>query len=111
MELKSLLFSPKGRLNRKAFFWTSVLVSILTSVLSVVLTIISTSIGGIISPILMVISIVISVMLIIKRWHDLDKSGWMTLTMIIPLVNLFIGLYLLFAKGTKGKNRFGESLI
>ena len=34
-----------------------------------------------------------------KRWHDLDKSGWMNLTLIIPLINLFIVLFLGFARG------------
>src|SRR5438045_1974944 len=44
----------------------------------------------------------------IKRWHDLDKSGWWTLINFIPIVG---GLWTLFEcgslKGTDGENRFG----
>ncbi|WP_166111728.1 DUF805 domain-containing protein [Pseudoalteromonas sp. Z9A5] len=48
----------------------------------------------------------------IKRWHDLNKSGWMTLCLLIPFIGA-IGcmIYLGFAKGKKDKNRFGEALI
>lgn len=44
----------------------------------------------------------------IKRWHDLDKSGWWVLINFIPIVG---GLWCLvecgFLKGTVGPNRFG----
>jgi uncharacterized membrane protein YhaH (DUF805 family) len=48
----------------------------------------------------------------IKRWHDLNKSGWMTLCLLIPFIGA-IGcmIYLGFVKGKKDKNRFGEALI
>lgn len=43
----------------------------------------------------------------VRRLHDLDKTGWLMLLMIIPLVNLGLVLYLIFAPGTAGENRFG----
>ena len=60
-----------------------------------------------------------------RRWHDRDKSGWLTmilLVMIVPwimtaavlwsLIVLAIVLWMLvdcgFLKGTDGPNRFGE---
>lgn len=43
----------------------------------------------------------------VKRFHDLDKSGWMSLLCLIPLVNLFILIWIGFFKGTTGANRFG----
>ena len=48
----------------------------------------------------------------IKRWHDLNKSGWMTLCLLIPYIGA-IGcmIYLGFVKGKKDDNRFGEALI
>ena len=42
----------------------------------------------------------------VRRLHDTDKSGWMVLISLIPLIGLFI-IILLIADGTKGKNRFG----
>ena len=42
----------------------------------------------------------------VRRLHDTDKSGWMALISVIPLIGLYI-FVLLIADGTKGKNRFG----
>lgn len=44
----------------------------------------------------------------IRRLHDLDKSGWLVLIMLIPIINLLFIVYLLVAKGTTGPNRFGN---
>jgi formylglycine-generating enzyme required for sulfatase activity/uncharacterized membrane protein YhaH (DUF805 family) len=44
----------------------------------------------------------------IKRLHDLNKSGWLWLLGLIPLVNVFFGIYLLFSKGTEDSNDYGE---
>jgi uncharacterized membrane protein YhaH (DUF805 family) len=44
----------------------------------------------------------------VKRWHDLDKSGWMVLlnfTLIfVPVAFIWHG----FVRGTIGPNRFGK---
>ena len=42
-----------------------------------------------------------------RRLHDLDHSGWLALLLIVPLVNVFFGLYILFAAGTEGRNSYG----
>ena len=42
-----------------------------------------------------------------RRFNDLNMSGWMSLLILVPVANLFIGLWLLFGKGTEGKNNFG----
>ncbi len=52
-------------------------------------------------------STAISFVYLVRRLHDLDKTGWMSLLMLVPLVNLFFGLYLLFAAGSPGRNQFG----
>lgn len=44
----------------------------------------------------------------IQRCHDLNKSGWFSLLLIIPAVNIFGALYLLFAPGTSGANEYGN---
>jgi hypothetical protein len=43
----------------------------------------------------------------IQRCHDCDKSGWLVLLMLVPLLNMFFALYLTFMPGTDGPNRFG----
>ncbi len=44
-----------------------------------------------------------------KRWHDLDKSGWMNLTLLIPLVNLLFFLHLGITPGTAEPNKYGKA--
>lgn len=53
-------------------------------------------------------AIVLSIGFGVRRLHDLDKSGWWLLLMIVPLVNLGLAIYLLFFPGTIGENRFGS---
>ena len=43
----------------------------------------------------------------VKRLHDTDKSGWLILLGLIPIVNFCLALYMLFADGTVGPNRYG----
>lgn len=42
-----------------------------------------------------------------RRLNDLDQSGWLSLLFLVPAVNFFFGLYLIFAPGTSGNNRYG----
>ena len=45
---------------------------------------------------------------IVKRLHDLNIPGWCFLFGLIPIVNVFVGIYLLFGKGTNGTNDYGK---
>ena len=66
------------------------------------------------------ISLVFFALLSIKRFHDINYSGWLAIIFFLPLINLgflsvlialvgfIIRLILLFAKGEPRKNRFGE---
>jgi uncharacterized membrane protein YhaH (DUF805 family) len=42
-----------------------------------------------------------------RRMHDLDNSSWFALLMLVPLLNVIVGLYLAFARGTDGRNSYG----
>ena len=47
---------------------------------------------------------------IVKRWHDRDKSGWWILINLIPVIGWFWQLIECgFLDGTQGANRFGPS--
>lgn len=43
----------------------------------------------------------------VKRLHDRDHSGWFALLLLVPLVNLWPAIEIMFLRGTKGPNRFG----
>ncbi|SHH04779.1 DUF805 domain-containing protein [Massilia sp. CF038] len=42
-----------------------------------------------------------------RRFNDMDRSGWFSLLLIIPFVNFFVSLWLLFGPGDQGENDFG----
>jgi len=44
----------------------------------------------------------------VRRLHDVNLSGWLTLLVFVPFVNLLLFLYLLFAPGTEGPNKYGN---
>lgn len=46
---------------------------------------------------------------IVRRLHDINKSGWWLLLGFIPLGNLVLLFMLGFVRGTMGGNRFGPS--
>lgn len=43
----------------------------------------------------------------VKRLHDMNYSGLNVLSLFVPLTNLFVAIYLLFWRGTRGPNSFG----
>lgn len=93
--MKELLFSAQGRLNRKPYNLYLLALTILGLIPMVQL--------------LTILFIPSSIMIMIKRWHDVDKSGWFTLLVFVPIVGFFAALYLIFARGTDAENRFGAN--
>lgn len=54
-----------------------------------------------------ILSLPITFILAIRRLHDLDWSGWLSILMVVPLANFIMALILIFAGGTQGENKFG----
>ncbi|MDR1498412.1 MAG: DUF805 domain-containing protein [Puniceicoccales bacterium] len=44
--------------------------------------------------------------LVIRRFHDINDSGWLIFLLLIPFVNLVIFLSLIFEPGTDGPNKY-----
>lgn len=110
---KQKFFSTKGRINRLNYLLRGIALQLIVSVAQFMsifaLTLMEMDaaiIGGLL--LLLMIAFVILCMysgicLTIKRWHDLNKSGWYSLLgiLIIPV------FYIIFAKGTDGPNKYG----
>ena len=47
----------------------------------------------------------------IRRLHDKNQSGWLSLIMLVPLINLFFFVYLSCAKGDAGTNNYGAPRV
>lgn len=63
---------------------------------------------GIVSiAILYIVGIYISFVFTIRRLHDRNNTGWLSLLMLVPVVNIGFAVYLFCAKGTEGTNNYG----
>lgn len=113
-EIKEMFFTVQGRLNRKPFLLRGLVLGILSLILSSVmggLAETSSTVLHLVSLLMLPLILVCaagSLTLIIRRWHDLGKSGWFTLLLLIPLLNFLVMLYLWFVRGTAGPNAYGE---
>ena len=112
-------FSIHGRLGRLrylTFTWLStILLAFVCGFISAIAMPLISKIGfaqpiylGIAAAILIYLPIIGASLIYTKRrLNDLDFSGWLGLLMLIPLLNILCGLYLLFAPGSSGNNRYG----
>lgn len=50
-----------------------------------------------------------SLILVRRRLHDLNKSGWHCALLIVPFVNVVMGFWLTFGRGSDGRNQFGPA--
>jgi len=54
------------------------------------------------------VSVIVSVGAAVRRFHDLDLSGWYFLLLLVPLINFLTFLYLVFKPGkVVGGTRWG----
>ncbi len=104
--LKGSFFTATGRLNRMAYLIRSLVLLIPNGIAFALMEGESTE-AIVVGALLSVATSVAGIMLSIRRCHDINKPGWFVLLLFVPLVNIGIGLYLLFAKGTDGPNPYG----
>src|SRR5262245_9838734 len=101
------VFSTSGRIGRLryiafgAVFYIALWIA--TVVLAMVLGAASAQWAWVAFVIGLAAILVISFLLTIQRCHDFDMSGWLSLLVLIPFVNLIFW----FIPGTKGVNRWG----
>lgn len=106
--LQQKFFSYSGRLNRKPYFIRQFAINLMAIIIYAILVSLDENTGELLGGIVSSIAGISCLLLGIRRLHDLDKSGWYILIMCIPIINIVFGLYLLFAKGTEGDNKYGN---
>jgi uncharacterized membrane protein YhaH (DUF805 family) len=110
MSISGLFFSFEGRISRLAF-WLGILVISIIFVLSnssfVILWGRRQLPDGVRYAVLAAILFWPFAALLVKRFHDLDKSGWRALLILIPLVQLWFIIEVCFVGSEEHHNRFG----
>ncbi len=101
-----------GRLNRQGFL-LSLLYPFVYFLIPIALGLVlrGNTIANIIGFVFGIVGIIamipISISTAVRRWHDLNQSGWMALLSFVPLVSFFVLLMYLFVPGTKAANDYG----
>lgn len=97
-------FSPLlPRATRRNYLFWTVLAAIDLAVLEATTSQDAILVFGLLALILAGVQVVAGV----GRLHDTGNSGWWIALAFVPIVNLGLGLYLLFAEPAKGENEYG----
>ena len=104
---RKILLTFRGRLSRLRYFLSSFLSFFATVVIVVVAVLASHELIKLFAALAVIYLVVVEFSAAARRFHDLNKSGLWFMLLSIPIVNVFVGFYLLFKKGTEGPNRFG----
>ena len=94
------LFSVSGRIGRARYIAYGLGMYLLLGIVGALL---AGLLGAIAMGVMWVAILVIVFMLTIQRCHDFDTSGWLSILVLVPFVNLIFW----FIPGTQGPNRFG----
>lgn len=104
-------FTFAGRLGRLRYiayaFGIPILMIALLGIAAAVLVPMSETFGGAVAVVGGIGILLVCISFGLRRLHDLDKSGWWMLLLIVPLVNIILALYMIFARGVKGSNQYG----
>ncbi len=104
------VFAINGRLGRCRYL----AYSLATSMVFTLAALIIGATIAVVAPSLVFLSIAFyipavaySFILTIRRLNDMNKSGWLSLLLLLPIVNLLFMLWLVFWPGSAGSNHHG----
>jgi uncharacterized membrane protein YhaH (DUF805 family) len=106
--LKNKYADFNGR-ARRSEYWYYVLFNMLCIVAVVVVGTFLGTIGSIISVLAYLAILVPSIAVLVRRLHDVGKSGWFYFVAFIPLVGFIWLLVLLCTDSTPGSNEYGPN--
>lgn len=91
----------RGRSPRREL-WNFVINTLLAEALLCILT------GkAMVAGVFHIVAMIVMIALVVRRFHDIGRSGWYTLTLFIPIINLCAFFVLLFFKSAPDVNRYG----
>jgi len=105
---KESFFSAEGRLRRGDYLGRAFLLAIPAGIAVVISDTSNDDSTIFISGIIMLVVGVLSIIQFIKRLHDINLSGWLSLATIIPILGALFGFIVLFIDGNKGPNKYGD---
>lgn len=116
MDIFKKVFTTEERLNRRMhlkyqMIWTTLVgLSVLTCQLFIdfLTGVPNSDLGKSLSGFLCIIGFAGFCMVLTRRLHDLNMSGYMGLFTFVPLLGVFFLFYMFMVAGTAGANKYGE---
>lgn len=90
-----------GRAARSEYWWFALFSFLISAILSVV------DGSGMLPAVWSLVVLLPSLAVGARRLHDIDRSGWWLLIMLIPLIGIIVLIWFFVTRGTAGPNRFG----
>ena len=114
--LKGIFFDHRGRISASTFTSAFAILFLLQLLIYfILLYIVAPFCGPLLAPLIGLFSVIFSfvmtyafLVMMIQRFHDLNSSGWLTLLMLIPLLNVILFFVLMFKRGSAYENNFGS---
>jgi uncharacterized membrane protein YhaH (DUF805 family) len=110
MDIVQLMFSFRGRINRKMFWLATLPLAVGYGITDVMTQSADQSIARL-GFVIMIALVWPSLAVQTKRWHDRNRSGFWNLILFVPIVGAIWGMTELgFLPGTAGANLYGVPL-
>jgi uncharacterized membrane protein YhaH (DUF805 family) len=115
MSIIDTFLSPNGRLSRSRFWLAYIALALVCAGMAYGATRLQGRVGKIDAPVLvLILSIVplawINLCLLVKRWHDRNRSGfWLLINLIPGIGQMWTVIECAFVAGTSGGNKYGPS--
>ena len=115
MTILSEIYTTQGRLNRLAYLKYMIILALVAGLSTFVMSSMATFLtgdpnGALVKMITLIWAVAAGAgnfMLMIRRLHDLNKSGWFALLAIVPVIGMIFSVYLFCAAGQVGWNQYG----
>ena len=103
------LFSFSGRVNRARYAALTVILPVVAYLIAGFIARAETGASAFFALLLLVVAEAVVVCQVVKRLHDIGRSGTHFWLLLIPLYNVYLSLVLLFRKGDAETNRYGPN--
>ena len=95
-----------GRARRKEYWMFTLINTLIAIGLMLVAQFVSPSLS-ILNMIYSLALLIPGIAVVVRRLHDVNKSGWMYLLIFLPVIGWIWLLVLFFTEGTIGENKYG----
>jgi uncharacterized membrane protein YhaH (DUF805 family) len=99
----------EGRARRSEYWWFVLFNLVVQAVLELVLP--DRGFGGVLQGLIGLAVFIPYVSVLVRRLHDLDRTAWWALLLLLPVVGTLVLIFFTVQRGTDGPNRFGADPV